>query len=84
MRFYTKDNKGNPLRGYHYADIMRQGIRKSLRGYHYADITRQDKERRGVNMNMIETQNLTKIYGDFTAVSRLNLHISQRKCLWIF
>ena len=26
-------------------------------------------------MNIIETQNLTKTYGDFTAVSRLNLHI---------
>lgn len=26
-------------------------------------------------MNIIETQNLTKIYGDFTAVSNLNLHI---------
>ena len=26
-------------------------------------------------MNIIETQNLTKIYGDFTAVSSLNLHI---------
>ena len=26
-------------------------------------------------MNMIETQNLTKSYGDFTAVSHLNLHI---------
>ncbi len=26
-------------------------------------------------MNMIETQNLTKCYGDFTAVSHLNLHI---------
>ena len=26
-------------------------------------------------MNIIETQNLTKTYGDFTAVSNLNLHI---------
>jgi len=26
-------------------------------------------------MNIIETQNLTKNYGDFTAVSHLNLHI---------
>ena len=26
-------------------------------------------------MNIIETQNLTKTYGDFTAVSHLNLHI---------
>lgn len=26
-------------------------------------------------MNIIETRNLTKAYGDFTAVSRLNLHI---------
>ncbi len=26
-------------------------------------------------MNIIETQNLTKIYGNFTAVSKLNLHI---------
>ena len=26
-------------------------------------------------MNMIETHNLTKTYGDFTAVSKLNLHI---------
>ena len=26
-------------------------------------------------MNIIETQNLTKTYGDFTAVSYLNLHI---------
>lgn len=28
-------------------------------------------------MNMIETHNLTKIYGDFTAVSNLNLHIKK-------
>ena len=26
-------------------------------------------------MNIIETKNLTKAYGDFTAVSSLNLHI---------
>ena len=26
-------------------------------------------------MNIIETKNLTKTYGDFTAVSGLNLHI---------
>ena len=26
-------------------------------------------------MNIIETQDLTKTYGDFTAVSHLNLHI---------
>ena len=26
-------------------------------------------------MNIIETKNLTKAYGDFTAVSNLNLHI---------
>ena len=26
-------------------------------------------------MNIIETQNLTKTYGDFTAVSHLNLHV---------
>ena len=26
-------------------------------------------------MNIIETKNLTKSYGDFTAVSHLNLHI---------
>ena len=26
-------------------------------------------------MNMIETKNLTKSYGDFTAVSNLNLHV---------
>ena len=29
-------------------------------------------------MNIIETQNLTKTYGDFTAVSNLNLHIRKR------
>ena len=29
-------------------------------------------------MNIIETQNLTKTYGDFTAVSHLNLHIRKR------
>ena len=29
-------------------------------------------------MNVIETQNLTKTYGDFTAVSHLNLHIRKR------
>ena len=28
-------------------------------------------------MNIIETQNLTKTYGDFTAVSHLNLHIQK-------
>ena len=28
-------------------------------------------------MNMIETHNLTKVYGDFTAVSNLNLHIQK-------
>lgn len=28
-------------------------------------------------MNIIETQNLTKTYGDFTAVSHLNLHIKK-------
>ena len=28
-------------------------------------------------MNMIETDHLTKRYGDFTAVSELNLHIPQ-------
>ena len=28
-------------------------------------------------MNMIETHNLTKTYGDFTAVSNLNLHIKK-------
>ena len=28
-------------------------------------------------MNMIETQNLTKRYKDFTAVSNLNLHIQK-------
>lgn len=35
-------------------------------------------------MNIIETQNLTKTYGDFTAVSHLNPPYSQRKRLWIF
>ena len=30
-------------------------------------------------MNMIETRNLTKIYGDFTAVSGVNLHIQKGK-----
>ena len=35
-------------------------------------------------MNIIETQNLTKNYGDFTAVSHLNLHIRKGKRLWIF
>ena len=33
-------------------------------------------------MNIIETQNLTKTYGDFTAVSHLNLHIRKGKRLW--
>lgn len=35
-------------------------------------------------MNIIETQNLTKTYGDFTAVSHLNLHIRKGSVLWIF
>lgn len=30
-------------------------------------------------MNMIETRNLTKTYGDFTAVSHLNMHIQKRR-----
>ena len=38
-------------------------------------ILKTTKERRFHNMNIIETQNLTKTYGDFTAVSHLNLHI---------
>ena len=32
-------------------------------------------ERSSGNMNIIETKDLTKTYGDFTAVSHLNLHI---------
>ena len=28
-------------------------------------------------MNIIETKNLTKVYGDFTAVSGVNLHIQK-------
>ena len=28
-------------------------------------------------MNMIETHNLTKAYGDFKAVSKLNLHVKK-------
>ena len=40
-----------------------------------AFILKTTKERRFHNLNIIETQNLTKTYGDFTAVSHLNLHI---------
>ena len=35
-------------------------------------------------MNMIETQNLTKIYGDFYGGISSESSYSQRKCLWIF
>ena len=34
-------------------------------------------------MNIIETQNLTKSYADFTAVSGIDLHIPKRCCLWL-
>lgn len=30
-------------------------------------------------MNMIETNNLTKIYGNFTAVNGINLHIQKNR-----
>lgn len=37
------------------------------------------KSGRGFSMNMIETQNLTKKYVDFTAVSNVSLHIQKGK-----
>ena len=42
-----------------------------------ADYNRACKRKGDAEMNMIETHNLTKAYGDFKAVSKLNLHVKK-------
>lgn len=53
--------------------IIKENALQGAAGRRHAPASRH--ERSSEDMNIIETKNLTKTYGDFTAVSHLNLHI---------